>query len=107
MNHQRVSRIGAFDEERSCLRIACLAALHARGVNATRVDRRGDHVVARVDSKHGFMSAGERVVEFRGLKPMGFGEAGNGQRKHQKQCHIYPLVWASISELIGVPYALL
>jgi hypothetical protein len=52
------------------------------------------------------MSAGERVVEFRGLKPMGFGEAGNGQRKHQEQCHI-PSGLDKYIGTVGVPYLLL
>ena len=51
MNHQRIARLGAFDVERACLRIGPLAALHARGINAARVDGGSDDVVARLDPK--------------------------------------------------------
>jgi hypothetical protein len=97
MNHECVTRLGAFDEEGACFRIARLASLHTRGVKAARVDGGRDHVIARLNTKHGCMSAGEGVVEFCGLKPMGFGETGNGQRKHKEQFHIYSPVWTSIS----------
>ena len=92
MNHESVARLGAFDVEGACLRIGTLAALHARGVNAARVDRVRDHMVARLDTKHRCMRAGKGVVEFRGLKPMGFGETGCSQRKRQEQFHTYPPV---------------
>ena len=72
MNHESVARLGAFDVERACFRIGSLAALHAGGVDAARVDRVGDHVVARLDTKRGFMRAGEGVVELLWAQTDGF-----------------------------------
>ena len=83
-----------------------LAALHASGVNAACVDREGDNVIAWLDAKHGFMRAGEGVVELCGFKSMGFSEAGGSQRKRQEQqFHLHPPVWESISESL-LPAAL-
>src|ERR1700738_337572 len=99
MDHESVARLGTFDVEGACLRIGPLAALHASGVNAARIDREGDNVIAWLDTQRGFMRAGEGVVELCGLKPMGFSEAGRSQRKRQEQqFHLHPPVWESISE---------
>jgi hypothetical protein len=92
MNHERIAGLSAFDKKRACLRIGRLASLHAGRIKAAGVDCERDHMVARLDTKHGRMSAGEGVVKFCGLKPMGFGRTANSQRDHQEQFHIYPPV---------------
>ena len=76
--------------ERACFRIGPLAALHARGIDAARVDGGSDHVVAGLDPKHRLDGAGKRVVEFRRLKPMGFGESGSGQRQASSSSFMRP-----------------
>src|SRR5580692_769016 len=99
MDHESVARLRAFDVEGSCFRIAsALGALHTGGIKAARVDRVGDHGIAGLDPKRGFMGAGKGVVELGGFKSMGLGEGSNGQGQREQQFHVYPPVWTSIAE---------
>jgi hypothetical protein len=82
MNDEGVSRLGPFNEERACLRIASRRSLNSGGINASRVDRIRNHVVAWLDSQHRLMSRGERIEELLGLKPMCFSEAWRGQQNY-------------------------
>ena len=90
MNYESVARLGAFNVEGSRLRIGTPAALYARGVNAARINCGRNHMVARLDPKHGSEGAGEGVVEFFGFEAMGLGETGCSQSKRQEQFHMYP-----------------
>jgi hypothetical protein len=64
-----------------------LASLDAASVDSSRINCRSDYVVARLDSQNGLMARGERVVEFLGLEPMCFGEAGGGQQQRNEWLH--------------------
>jgi hypothetical protein len=87
MNDEGVSRLGSFNEERAGLRIASRRSVDPGGVNASRVDRVSNHVVAGLDSQHRLMTRGEGVVELLGLKPMCFSEAWRGQDQNKEQLH--------------------
>jgi hypothetical protein len=84
MNYQRVPRLGPLNEEGTGLRVRSLTSLDASSVASSRINCRSDYVVARLDSQNGLMARGERIVEFLGLEPMCFGEAGGGQQQRNE-----------------------
>src|SRR5216684_2294252 len=83
MHDQCVPRLGSLDVEGTRLRVGALSALHAGRVHAAGVERGGDHVIARLDRKSGFMRAREGVIEFFGLEVVSFGEGDTAERYYQ------------------------
>ena len=81
---EHVARLGAFDEERPGLRIRTLRDLLAVPVGARRIDRLGDHAVARLDPQRRRMRERERVVEALRGEAMRLGRL-RGERPRGKQ----------------------